>query len=200
MAGDERQVERRENSWRPGNDRGDGVDDARGRGDQARVVVIALAAAVAEVECVVGLSGDLDPVRAALLGRLRPIRAEVVAQSGDVLEHDDGLAADDALHLEAHGRRRALRNVSRRDVEVLGRGHPDVLLDDLVQREAEAGGELTDHRTPGHAEYAVRAALLARGRGPQREQERMAWRAGLGWGWGTWCRRLARVGWGGGVG
>ena len=82
FSSDQGQVERGPDSRRGIDDRRDGVDDARRRGDQSGVVVIALAAAQADVQRIRRLAGHLDAVGAAFLGGLRPVRTQVVAQAG----------------------------------------------------------------------------------------------------------------------
>ena len=99
------------------------------------MVVVAVGAAQAEVQGVGRFAGDLDAVGPALLGGLRPVRAQVVAQPGDVLEDDGELAVDQSAHLEPQRRGGALGDVAGRDVEVLRRGLADVRLGDLVEFE-----------------------------------------------------------------
>src|SRR3954469_485653 len=133
-----RPVERRSDAGRSGHDGGDGVDDPGRRGDKARVVVIAVRTAQAEVECVCRFAGDLDAIRPALLSRLRPVRAQVVAKPGDMLEDDGGLAVDHAANLETQRRGASLLDMPRRDVEVLRRWFANVGLAHLVERNTEA--------------------------------------------------------------
>ena len=88
------------------------------------MIVIAVGTAQADVDGVGRFAGDLDPVAATGLGRLRPVGAQVFTQAGDVFEDDCGLAVDESVHLESQRRGTALGDVSRGDVEVLGRLGP----------------------------------------------------------------------------
>ena len=85
------------------------------------VIVVAVGAAQADVHRVRRLTGDLHAIGAAGLSRLRPVRAEVVPQPRDVLEHHRGPFVDQPAHLEPQRGGRALRDESRSDLEVFGR-------------------------------------------------------------------------------
>ena len=106
-----------------------------------------------QVERVVGLSSDLDPVR-ALAGGLRPIRGEIVPQPGHVLEHHDGAAVQQAPHLEVQGPDGALGHDSGPDDDVLGCGQPLVPLLDLVELYAEPSRDLMHDAAPRQGEDA----------------------------------------------
>src|SRR5665213_1085389 len=130
------------------------VDEAHGGGLEAARVVVAVTPHELHVDGVGGLTGDDHPVT-ALPGRLRPVGGEVVAEPGDVFEHDDGPAVLHAPQLEVQGRRRALLDRAGVDLEGLRCRHPLIPFDQIaVELHLEAGGQLTDDTAPGHGHHA----------------------------------------------
>src|SRR5262249_59565203 len=79
---------------------------------------------------------------AALAGGLRPVGGEVVAQAGDVLQHDDRTPAAHAADLEAECGGGSLLDPARVDVERLRSGQACVPLLQAVQLDVETGREL----------------------------------------------------------
>ena len=78
-----------------------------------------------------------------------------------MLEDDARLAVDDALDLEAHRRGRALLDDAEAEVDLLGRGPPFVDLAQLVDLDAEAGGEHLHRAAPRERQHAGDAAAAA---------------------------------------
>ena len=115
--------------------------------------MVAVTAEQLQVNRVVGLATDRDAV-ATVPGRLRPVRGQVVAQPGDVLEHDDGTAAAHAADLEVQRRHRALLDGARVDVELLRCRQSLVPLLNAVQLDVEARRDLAYDRTPRHGQDA----------------------------------------------
>ena len=100
------------------------------------------------------LADDFHPIRAARLGRLRPVGSQVFAQPGDVFDDDRRMAVDHAADLELQRGHRSLGDAPDRDIEVFRRRLALVGLGDLVQFDTQACRQLTDRRTPGDAEHA----------------------------------------------
>ena len=71
-----------------------------------------------------------------------------------MVDDDRGLALDHAEDLESQRRLAALGDVTGGDVEGLGRRYADAGVLDLVDLDAEAGGQLADRRAPRHPKYA----------------------------------------------
>ena len=137
-----------------GHDVGDRVHDPARGGKDGRIRRSAVAAHRNDVAEIRRFTGDLDSVGAARMSGLRPVGAEIGAQSRYVLDDDDRFAADHALDQEADRRDRALLDGADRDVQVLGGG---LLLDgvaDLVDLDAEPRGELPDRGAPGDGQHA----------------------------------------------
>ena len=85
---------------------------------------------------------------------LRPVGAQVGIQSRDVLDDEHRLAADHALDEETNRGDRALLDGADRHVKILWRG---LLLDrvaDLVDFDAQTGGELPDRSAPRDGQHA----------------------------------------------
>src|SRR3954463_3382485 len=100
LAGDQWKVQRRPDSRWCGHHRGNRIDHPACAGRDGGVVVITPPAGRADVDGVRRLADDLHPVGTPRLCRLRPVRGQVFAEPGDVVDDDDGLTLDQPDDLE----------------------------------------------------------------------------------------------------
>jgi hypothetical protein len=111
------------------------------------VVVVALVGGELDLELHAGLAVDEDPV-AATLG---PVRRVLVAQAGDVLDHDAFLAASMPRISKRMPGDGAGFDGARGDLDVLVGVEDLVALLDAVELDVECRGHHGDHRPPRQA-------------------------------------------------
>ena len=88
--------------------------------------------------------------------RLRPVRGDVVAHARHVVDDESRFAADVTGQRRAHRRDRPGRDVAGGRVERLAGGDAFDALLDVVDLDAQSGGELVQDRAPAEGEHSGR--------------------------------------------
>ena len=146
------QIQHREQPWRGPAHGGDRVHDAGRGADEACGVVVAVVAHHLDVARVARVAGD-DHAVATVTGGLRPLGCELVGEPGDVLEDDLRLPVDDSLHLETHRRGGSRFDDTEAEIDALLGRSPLVHLAQLLDLDAEPGGEHLHRPAPCEREH-----------------------------------------------
>ena len=167
-AGDQRQIQRRQQPRLRLADRRDGVDHPGCAGHPgAQVVVVGVghlelaahgrrALDLDAVETAAGCRAVAEVARGYRDVRLRPVGRKVVAHAGDVVDDESWLAVNVSGQRGPHRTDRSGGNVPGGRVERLLGDHPLDALVQVVDLDAQPRGELIHHRPPAEGEHPRR--------------------------------------------